>query len=336
MSPTLIKIPVELNEENAIDFLDTMWAACDNSTVVLDFTDLQFVKPFGTLILAEGIKEFVQYRKDFSLTTKLHPCDRINNETSTALSYLRYFNFFEYTNAPCGFEATTTRIDSGYIPIQELYKKDLIRSDPLSPLQNNIELLCRKYADSLVKTHSDYLKDAITYCYREIIRNTFEHAEIDRCSIMAQNWERLNEFEIALIDKGIGILGSIQKQNTVKIAEDALDLALKPGISGKTIVEDENDWGNSGFGLYILSELGNQFGSFSIYSSGVFVHLCEGNLMRRDIQITGTGIKLHLNLNKIEIDYFPNIREGIVQKGEQIAENEIGLIVTASKKSRTL
>jgi len=153
---------------------------------------------------------------------------------------------------------------------------------------------------------------------------------------MAQNWWKVNRFEIALVDQGIGVLGSIQRQHHVRIAEKAIKLALMPGASGKEMDHGNNKWGNTGFGLYILSELGKQFGSFSIFSSGVMLQFIKKKILWTDIHtVAGTGIKLMIDLNKIDAEYFPNIREQIVQKGEKIAREYFGVDRKASGKSRS-
>lgn len=329
------EIPTSLNEDSAISLLDELWEERDISFLTLDFSYLNFVYPFGTLILAEGIKDLVRYRNKQKYKTRLRPCDKIDSDTSSALSYLKYFNFFEYIDAPCGRDKLTGTTDRGYIPIIKLEKDNIIDLNQKAPFQENIESMCKSYAESLVQARNEMLEQTITYCYREVIRNTFEHAEVDNCVIMAQNWWKNNELEIALIDRGIGILGTIQKQHKVSIVEDAIDLALKPGVSGKTIIENDDIWGNSGFGLYVLSELGAQFGSFSIYSSGVLVKLRKESISRKHIQIGGTGIKLRLSFDKIDVDYFPNIKEKIVSEGEKLYEHEFGKPIKASKGSRS-
>jgi len=294
---------------------------------------IERLHPFGTLILAEGIKDFVSYRKRKGVRTKLQPCERIREDTTTALSYLRYFNFFEYTNSPCGVGDHTSRFDRGYIPIEQINIEDLIAKNKSVPFQENIETLCKSYAESLLANRNIMLENLIGYCYREVIRNTFEHAETDHCTIMAQNWWSNDSFEIALVDKGIGILGSIQKQHNVRIAEEAIELALMPGASGKAMNIDDNEWGNTGFGLYILSELGSSFGTFSLFSSGVMVQIKNNTKSWTDIHIAGTGVKLQIDLTKIDVDYFPNIRESIVLKGEKIAKDTFGTERKASGKS---
>lgn len=328
-----LEVPNRLNETHSMSFLDKMWQVAENRDVVIDFSNLSFALPFGTLILAEGIKNFVQYRKAKGLSTTLHPCQQIEADTSSPLSYLRFFKFFDYIEAPCGRTDTNSHPERGYIPLTHITKTDLETKSLSGGFQCSIEDMCKKIASYLVQQRDQYIENMITYCFREIIRNTFEHAEVDSCTIMAQNWWKKKEFEIALVDMGIGVLGTIKRRHNVRISEKAIDLALEPGISGKQIIDDDDDWGNSGFGLYILSELGRRYGSFSIYSSGVLVGIFGSQKTYRDISIGGTGVRLRVSFK--DADYFPNIREQIVQEGERICKEKFGIIRRASSKSKS-
>lgn len=326
-------IPKELDEIQTIDFLDYLWERMDEKDICLNFSSLQFVRPFGTLLLAESIRDFVGYRKKKALRTTLSPCSNINRDRSSALSFLRHFRFFEYIDAPCGESSSPTHSDRGYIPISKIMKDELIKKSGCGPIQEAIQTYSKDIASSIVQERNDYIENMITYCFREIIRNTFEHAEIDWCVIMATNLWHAGEFEIALADRGVGILQSIKKRHDVKITEEAIDKALEPGISG-AVIDDDNIWGNSGFGLYILSELGRTYGSFSIYSSGVLISLSGDEKKYTDIQISGTGVKLRLNVE--HADYFPNITEQIIKKGEEFFTSKYGVKKKASKMSKLL
>jgi hypothetical protein len=80
-----------------------------------------------------------------------------------------------------------------------------------------------------------------------------------------------------------------------------------------------------------LSELGRKYGTFSMYSSGVLVSISGDNKTYTDIQISGTGVKLRLKIE--HADYFPNIRQQIVQKGEELFTDKYGRKRRASKMS---
>jgi hypothetical protein len=219
-------VPSELDEIPVINFLDKLWEKMDEKDVCLNFSYLQFVRPFGTLILAESIRDFVSYRKTKGLKTTISPCKNINEDTSSALSFLRHFKFFEYINAPCGESSSPIHRDRGYMTISKIVKDELISKSGRGPIQEAIEIYSKEIAASLMQERNDYIENMIAYCFREIIRNTFEHAEIDWCVIMATNLWHAGEFEIALIDTGVGVLQSIKRSHDVKITEEAIEKAL--------------------------------------------------------------------------------------------------------------
>ena len=94
----------------------------------------------------------------------------------------------------------------------------------------------------------------LSYCFREVIRNVFEHANCGECSVMAQSWSN-NIAEVAIIDRGVGIKKSLSSTYNIVTHVDALKLAVKPGISSGSVLSTGGKWGNEGYGLYILSLL---------------------------------------------------------------------------------
>lgn len=74
----------------------------------------------------------------------------------------------------------------------------------------------------------------LTYLIREILRNIPEHADCETAWICGQYWSD-NTAEIAIVDEGIGIKNSLQKNSThrqyIETDEDALQFAVRAGIS---------------------------------------------------------------------------------------------------------
>lgn len=104
------------------------------------------------------------------------------------------------------------------------------------------------------------------YCIREILRNVFEHSGADECFICGQRWENGN-VEFAILDEGRGICATLgQKYNIVSDA-DALLTAIRPGTTRTAgLSKEENVFDNSGFGLFVLSQLSMNFGWFCLGS----------------------------------------------------------------------
>ena len=172
----------------------------------------------------------------------------------------------------------------------------------------------------------------LLYCFREIIRNSFEHAGVNKCFVMAQRWYD-GDAEITIADRGMGIYDSLKQKHAVTSPENALKLALMPGITSGGDRATGSEWDNSGFGLYVTSEIGKRFGNFSILSSNKLLLNAGQNNPTKDVPLHGTIVKLKVNTN--DGDYFPNILKQIIGEGEKIALNISGSIKTASKMSRS-
>ncbi len=103
----------------------------------------------------------------------------------------------------------------------------------------------------------------LQYLLREAIRNIPEHAETDDVWLCGQYWHNRDLAEIAILDEGIGIFKSISHNQVhrayISSNEEALRWALKPGVSVAFIPSrgqrDDDPWANSGYGLYMISEI---------------------------------------------------------------------------------
>ena len=169
------------------------------------------------------------------------------------------------------------------------------------------------------------------YCLRETVRNVFEHAETDSCALMAQKYAN-DDVEIAIADRGVGVLSSMRRAHKLSSAIDALRLAIRPGMSGTVEVEQSGPWDNSGFGLYVLSQLGRQHGSFAITSSGASLIIGFGEESAVIANTPGTVIKLRVSVSDAE--YFPNRLQQIVDEGEREVAAGTGQHRSASMRTR--
>lgn len=201
------------------------------------------------------------------------------------------------------------------------------------PIQFEID----KHSDRLAKvifpdSHDEGPAMMMSYCFREVIRNSFEHAEVDDCIVMAQRWGDGNA-EISIADRGIGIYSSLKSKHTVTSAKAAITLSLLPGITSGADRACGSEWDNSGFGLYIISELGKRYGEFAMLSSEKLVTVNNETLAFRSIPTIGTIVKLKINTS--DGDCFPNILNEIVAAGEKSAIGIVNSVKKASKMSKT-
>ena len=110
-------------------------------------------------------------------------------------------------------------------------------------------------------------------------------------------------------------------------------LAHMLGITSGGDRANVSEWDNSGFGLYVTSEIVKRFVNFSILSSNKLLLNAGRNNPIKDVPLHGTIVKLKVNTNSG--DYFPNILKQTIVEGEKIALNISGSIKTASKMSKS-
>ena len=99
--------------------------------------------------------------------------------------------------------------------------------------------------------------------------------------------------------------------------------------------QHRGEWDNSGFGLFVLSELGHEAGEFTLASNGRYIQIQRGVPLPRfdGVQVSGTAIKLLVDLESAE--YFPNRLQQLVQRGEQAHYQATGITKHASKRSKS-
>jgi len=286
-----------------------------------------FSCPFGMLILACTIRDFVKYRKGYSLETT---ADGINYSVD-AHSYLGHVGFFKFIGLSVGKEPGEAIGNSRYLPItiitQRQLKRNLVdRNVHLGPMiQEESERLAR----IILSVDQPMYGHPVTYCFREIIRNVFEHANTKLCVLAAQAWSD-NKLEIALIDQGRGIKKSLEERFSFNNDFEAMLLAIKPGISRIKISQDtDTKWDNTGFGLYVMSSLSRETGHFLLCSGKCGLY-AERNLEKQmPFEFRGTAVKLSMTKPKgVNVE---SLIDRIIQNGErQVKSTRCGHL-TASK-----
>jgi hypothetical protein len=324
----LVELPTHFDDRAAVDFATGVSRHADQPDLVLSFRSVQFVRPYGTLLVAHAIKHIAATRRGRGLKTNITGHDSIGG----AVSYLRYFGFFKYINLESAQNAVDAPGGSRYIPITTLNRTTLSAIHAKEALQDNVEATSQKLATVLSGSPDAPAALMLSYCFRELIRNTFEHADVSTCAVMAQRWD--NGFaEVAIADRGIGIYEALRSRHKVGNPHEALTLALKPGISSRVTEGTGSKWDNTGFGLYVLSQLGQRYGSFSVLSSQRFLSPSRSSESEA-VPLPGTLIKLRISTDDAE--YWPNILHNIVAEGEAEAKFIPGAVTSASAGSKSV
>ncbi len=322
-----IDCPSQLTDRNAVQYINDIWKAKAEDTLTLNLSTLNFVYPAGLFILAVGIRNLIIQGNNLEAGGV--------NPNSIVILHLVYIGFFKFAginfkNNHPNFNHNKTLKKRNYIPITTIERK--IFSNENLAIQDQIVIKSNELA-KLIYSNDISKADMLSYCLREVIRNVFEHAETDECYLMAQKLKD-GDAEIAIADQGIGILGSLSKVHQINNSKSALLLALQPGISENTYPINNDTWQNSGFGLYVISQIGNKYGEFALLSNNTMLMRKNNVDSWLSTEINGTIVKLRANTKNAE--YFSNILPTIVKEGEKEAMSIPGAIKTASKSSGVL
>ncbi len=305
-------LPQQLDIDGALGLLTKVREDRDAS-IALDFEDLKYAENSAALLLAVELKTIRVRRPDDHFEAQ-------NSDDETeALGYLKHIGFFRYLGALIGKAPGQASGSEAYIPITIVDIRKL-RSYWPSELDRPIGQLVSYEAERLAKivtlSNSLTIWRPVSYCLREVIRNVFEHARIDTCAIAAQRYG--GSIEVAIADTGIGILRSLRERfEDLPSDPDALEMALQPGVS-RVAATDDSGWGNSGFGLYVLSELGRQAGSFDLLSGRGHIRLPSSS-SKTSVPTQFSGTFLRLELKKPKGKNFESFIREIIEEGERKA-----------------
>ena len=237
------------------------------------------------MVIAQSLRYLVQSRRQ----KKLETIARGLEWNSGAIGYLQHFGFFKYIGFDKGKDVDHSLGGSTYLPFTTIKSSQIMWKG--RAMQNEIDLKADRLASVIFPGESNVGPAMmLSYSLREIMRNSFEHAGVDKCVAIGQRWYN-GDAEIAIADEGFGVAISLGKVMSLASPEDAVRKALLPGITSGS-VSGSGEWDNSGFGLYVVSELGRRFGEFSIVSSGCLLTSQNGTLQAETASVTGTIVKL--------------------------------------------
>jgi hypothetical protein len=331
----------ELNTINSLNLAKELHEFDVQEQFTFDTSKMKWVRPFGMLIAVSSIKQF---RNCFESI----PFNMLCNISTNGVTYAGHMGFFR---------AISDKIDVGkmpgeatgndnYIPIteidlQQLQKNEVVAGNYIA-MGNTIEIESKRLAHILSRNNKE-LHILLTYLIREMLRNIPEHSDSNTAWICGQYWSD-DTAEIAILDNGIGVKGSLRKnakhREYIETDADALRWAIKAGISqafqpSKTNVSDDV-WSNSGFGLYMVSQICKELnGSFCLASGNKYIFISsDGTINIEDTYISGTAVKMTISTNKIS--KAQSIIDKIASQGEQEAKAIRNTFKKASKPSKGL
>lgn len=328
--PKRIILPNKLDLLGSINFCSILDGITDEELCYFDFGRLGRVEPFGMLFT--GAKFRQNKRKYPNLERKAENFQEGN------CAYAANMGYFKSIGLDYGKNPGEASGSNNYIPVTKLEKKHIV--DESSKEAEHIGNIVEKRAESLAKVLSrgkSTLTDHLTYSIRELIRNVVEHSQAECIWYAGQCWPTYDIVEIAILDEGIGIKNSLIKnpiyKSIIQNDEDALLYAIKPGVTSAFGKKDPYDeWANSGYGLYVTSQLCAQGGDFFICSNEKALYIDNNGIKTYNVSINGTAIRMRLRISRIKDLSVPKI----VKEGEKLAKEMKSAVKTASKVSSIL
>ena len=310
--------PPQFDYASILDFSLELEKMRDASELTIDFSATEFASPIAILTIGCNIKSLREYRKSLELVTHFQGI----SEDIPAHSYLGHLGFFDFIEVPFGKAVGEAIGNHRYMPITKLSYSDLMLevSPPYKLLRHVIMAEAEKLAIVLSPEETDGNSTVtIAYALREIIRNVFEHSKAREAYICGQR-RSSGRVEIAIIDRGIGIFNSLKSAFGINDPVDSLALAIEPAVSWTTGSKgDKNEHGNSGYGLYVLSRLGLEYGKFLLGSGEGCLRMDKEGTTIDQFSYKGTVVGLRLNSPP---DNFGADLEAILQGGEMEAYME--------------
>lgn len=311
----------------------------NSKKVLLDFSNMRSVRSAGMILFLICIKDLRRnenYRFWCSNTNSTNGC-----------SYAENMGFFDALGLPNHVKVGTYKgRNDNYLGVQRITERQLILLNPQSDnFYPGLETYCEKFAKVLTKNDNlefnKKLKIFLKYSIREIIRNTFEHTTKNEVFIAAQRHKSAGYIELIISDEGEGIRRTLSVNKTLGEINDiqALRYAIQPGISEvsgdelykKRYRRDETR--NSGYGLYVTSELFKKIGDMKLISGSAVLDTKNNAITELDFKYPGTAVVLNVDLNELD-NVSDNEIEQIVSLGERNAQDDPNAIKTASKSSR--
>ncbi|MGE5456175.1 MAG: hypothetical protein ACM3O4_03625 [Ignavibacteriales bacterium] len=292
---------------------------------LFDFSETHTYDPFSMLFTASTIRENGKQR--FFQITYFPKKDYTK--------YAGHMGFFKSIN-PCfkyGKMPGQANGSKNYIPITKI---DILEEfNKHFNIGDAIEKKSKELAEVL--TQDTKLWKVFAFIIREIIRNSVEHSGAECVWICAQYWPCYQLAEIAILDNGKGVKASLKSNRFYarEICNDrtALKLSLLPGITEKFGYKQKDSfWVNSGFGLYMASQLCCKLkGSFCIVSGDTAFYLQNDKKEYIDTLHKGTAIRMTLRTD-IFFDYDKLISETL-KSGTELARKIKYSIKKASESS---
>lgn len=294
-----ISYPSTCDVKAIYDFCNKIEQHCGAHKVVIDFSSMGRIEPFTMVYVAKYIRDFNRRNKDTAVSYRGHqPKDYAVN-----MAFFRAFGLRH------GREPNCVDGNDRFVPYTILRVQTIVdeATKEWEAAQEIIERRSAHLAEILVQQTSGNLFYVLTFSIREIMRNIYEHSKSKSIEYCAQYWPHYSKVEIAITDNGIDLKDSLKNNPHIQIENhsDAIQQALMPAISNKNykgaIIDKNDPWHNSGFGLYMINRICRLGGSFLICSGEHGIKLDEVGKEHIELphMCRGTAVRMVLNTSKL-------------------------------------
>lgn len=299
MSDVIVKIPRTLTLPAALKLSIDLAKIEGARSITADFGGEGSVEPFAMLLVSSELQRAAARNNVESFTCK-------NHERMTYAASMGFFNAFGYHDAPR--KPGNKNGSSRHLPVNIL-SCDELRDEAYSErteVGDIVESRAKHLAQMLCDSDSGDLFDTLSYSIREIIRNVVEHSESKQIGICAQYWPTKSRVEVAIVDRGVGLRKTLQRNPHLDVDNDksAVNYALMPAVSGRAFKgsrRQRGPWANSGFGLYMTSRICRNGGNFFIASgdTGMMLTKAKGGKSYSSCSYEGTAVRLVIRTDEI-------------------------------------
>jgi len=309
-----VLVPSDVDIARYLGFGRDLFELPSSDAYEFDFGQVSFVSPGWLLSVGSALRDFRAHR----------PGAKRKATNYKHLGYAAHVGFFKFFGLTYGLAPAQAGGSDTYVPIREQDVAALKASAAERRMHPGevVEEEARRLATLLTREEQGPLVDTLTYSLREIVRNVVEHSDSETYSVAAQYWPQSGAAELAVVDRGCGILQSLKENPKLSVSSDldALKLAVLPGISSKAWRRGRSDdaWANSGYGLFMTQRLASRGGRFTLVSgdSGVAI---EGSALT-EIKSHSPGTLVVLRLRTTALRDLTEQLSTFRQEGREIAK----------------
>jgi len=257
-------------------------------------------------IASEGFATPFQVIPVACTINRKHLSPYLNSEHSDIAGYLNTIQF------PAGVKAeeATPGASGNYLPIARIFGAKRAGSQR-EVAYKHIEDQYRDLILSCFPAIREKLSNAIAFFLSELIENAKDHSEAANFYIFAQYWPVLKQFELCMMDDGIGLKGSLSKRyDHITTDEIAVREVIQRQLSAR--VSDEEALPGTGLANTIRIVSNKELESTFTMLSGNFGYSCSNDQCRwvqlGTLHIPGTLINLRIQEPQERLNIFSYIQ----------------------------